>query len=136
MEEIIESFIKIHLLRDVRAAAYEAIDGAAEVERLKYITTGAGQSLTYGRKEQEARDYQAAPSPAPENFPFLTTQSTMTGQTLTEVAADIITASDAWLQIGAWIEGRRMKAKIDIAAATTRSEITTILEQIDWSLPE
>src|SRR5690606_32071172 len=45
------------------------IDASAEVNRLKYITPGAGQAMTYEQKMDEVRALAQDPDPDPANYP-------------------------------------------------------------------
>lgn len=105
----------------VKAQLKRGIDDAAEVERLKYITGGAGQAMTYARKTDEARRAQAAIAAEediqPVDYPLLAATIGIDGNTLAEVAAVIIAMDAAWAQIGAAIEAARLGAKQAIDAA-------------------
>lgn len=104
------------------------VDGEAEVIRMRFLTPGAGQALTYQRKEAEARAWLADDSVATA---FLSTEATARAVTVAQVAAEVITAADLWLEIGAEIEALRMKAKSSLGAATTLGEMMAAVA-IDW----
>lgn len=105
----------------VKAQLKRAVDDAAEIERLKYITGGAGQAMTYARKTDEARRVEAAIAAEedvqPADYPLLAASLGIDGSTIAEVAAVIIAMDAAWAQIGAAIEAARLGAKQAIDAA-------------------
>lgn len=96
-----------------------AIDAAAEAERLKYITGGAGQAMTYQAKTDEARRLADDQSPDPAGYPLLSAEVGITAPTLTDVGGMVMAAYQQWLQIGALIEAARLGAKQAIDAAET-----------------
>ncbi len=117
----------------VRLAA--SIDAAAENERLKYITSGAGQAMTYQRKAEEARACLVATDPQPADYPMLAAEIGITAATLTGVAEVVNAAYQAWLAIGAQIEAARLGAKAAIDAATTADEARAAAEAVVWPNP-
>ncbi|MEG8040506.1 hypothetical protein QP166_14565 [Sphingomonas sp. LR60] len=113
----------------LRAAVWSDIDTAAERVRCLFLTPGAGQAMTYTRKESEARAWVADNGAA---TPFLVAEATARGMSVAELAAEVIAQADAWVTIGAAIEARRMAAKGNVAAADTIGGIITA-QAIDWS---
>ena len=122
-------------LEDVRLAALRFIDTKAEAARLQFITAGEGQAWTYMRKEQEAEAYQADPSPDPADYPLLSACIPGDGADLAAVVVSVIAARDAWLQVGAAIEGIRRAAKTQVEAAPDAAAIQTILDGLTWPQP-
>lgn len=120
-----------------KASALAQVDADAEAARLRFITPGAGQSLEYAATEAEARAYLAAPSGAPEDWPWLNAERLAAGgtATLTQVAQQVIALSEAWHAIGAEIKRRRRAAKMAIEAATTAYAVREILDSIEWPAP-
>lgn len=118
--------INLDVLRAYLAAN---IDAQAEQVRQQFLTPGAGQGMTYIRKEMEARawmvDNQAA-------TPFLTVEAAARGMTLAELAAEVIQLADAWVSIGSTIEGLRMGAKTTIARAVTFGEVV-LASEVEWA---
>lgn len=104
-----------HLKDDLKAQ----IDARAEVERLRYITPGAGQAMTYAQKAEEARLCLNTTAPDAEEYPLLAAEIGITATTLIGVAQVVATANAQWLQIGAAIERARLGAKAAIDAAAT-----------------
>lgn len=115
-------------LAEVKAAHSAQIDEAAEACRARFITPGAGQAMTYLRKEFEARTVVAGDS---TNCPFLTAEAAAAGTTVAALAAIVVAAADAWAGIGAAIEAARRKAKIDVEAAGNLAEIAAAAS-VDW----
>ncbi|MQB09661.1 hypothetical protein DXT96_07310 [Agrobacterium sp. ICMP 6402] len=99
------------------------IDARAEIARLRYITGGAGQAMTYQQKAQEAAAVLAAVEsgfdPNPDDYPLLKAEIGITAPTLVGVAQIVNVAYRSWLQIGAQIEALRLFAKSAVMAATT-----------------
>ncbi len=118
-------------MASARAAALIRIDEQAERIRLRYLTGGAGQALTYQRKEAEARAWKAGDDP--EGFPMLAAESAATDATMAETVALVLAQADAWAQVGAAIEGARMGAKKAAREATSVSELDAIDIEGGWS---
>lgn len=116
----------------LKAQLIASIDTSAEVTRLVYITGGAGQAMTYQRKVEEARLCIAAEEPVADDFPMLSAEIGITGDTLAGVAETVIAAYNNWLEVGAQIERARLFAKKSIDAATTVDEAMRAA-QVDWS---
>lgn len=116
-------------LDPVRAAMFEKVDAEAEQQRLRFITGGDGQAMTYLRKEAQARAYLADPN---ADVPTLVKEAAATGQTVAEVAALIVARADAWAAIGDDIEAARLGAKKAIADAANIAEIHAAAT-VDWA---
>lgn len=102
-------------LNALKIALKAHVDAAAELERQKYITPGAGQAMTYQAKAAEALRY--AETEGAGDYPFLTQEVGITGATLAEVAVVVDSMHSQWLAIGGLIEKARLstKAAIDLA---------------------
>lgn len=124
--ETVVSFDKLKLCSKIE------IDAAAEAERLKYITPGTGQAMTYQQKVAEAQAYKAATKPKPEDYPILVSEVGITAPTLSEVADTVLAAYQQWQQIGAMIEAIRLGAKRDIDAAENEAAARAVVEGIVW----
>uniref|UniRef100_A0A7C1SVU7 DUF4376 domain-containing protein n=1 Tax=Agrobacterium albertimagni TaxID=147266 RepID=A0A7C1SVU7_9HYPH len=109
-----------------------AVDQQAERERLKYITAGAGQAMTYAQKAEEARLCLDATGPDPEDYPLLAAEIGITASTLVGVAQVVATANAQWLQIGAAIEAARLSAKKAISEAETVEDAQAAADAIVW----
>lgn len=110
-------------LATVKAGAKAHIDEAAERARLKYITPGAGQAMTYAEKATQARECLAATDPLEADYPLLAAEIGITAASLVDVAAVVVAAHSAWIGIGAQIEGARLQAKAAIDAAEDVSAV-------------
>lgn len=123
-----------------------SVDAAAEKERLKYITAGVGQSMTYTEKFNQAVDYskkyaahQADPKNEPEpneaDYLLLKAGLGIDGKTLIEVAETVTYAYAVWQQIGAAIEASRLESKAAIENAKTEEEAQAVFTSIKWPQP-
>lgn len=104
------------------------IDAQAELVRQRFLTPGAGQAMTYQRKEAEARAWLADDSVP---TPFLSAEAPARGMTVAALAAEVVALADAWVAVGSVIEGLRMGGKAALADATTLGAIVAAA-QIDW----
>ncbi|WP_279110859.1 hypothetical protein [Bartonella apis] len=123
-----------------------SVDAAAENERLKYITAGVGQSMTYTEKFNQAVDYSkkyAAHANDPKNTPepndndylLLKAGLGIDGKTLIEVAETVTYAYAVWQKIGAAIEATRLESKAAIENAKTAEEAQAVFDTIKWPQP-
>lgn len=108
------------------------IDQAAENARLKYITPGAGQALTYQEKAAELARYDETSQPRIADFPLLGAEIGITADSLTGVADAVRTALTLWRENGAAIERVRLQAKADVEKARDDEAIQEILDAIVW----
>lgn len=108
------------------------VDAAAETERLKYITPGEGQAMTYQQKVDEARAFKIASNPKAADYPVLSSEVGITAETLSEVADVVLAAFAQWQLIGAAIESIRLGAKRDIDAAEDEAAARAIIDTIVW----
>lgn len=106
----------------------DQIDAEAEATRLRFITSGSGQAMTYLRKETEAAAY-LADSAVPT--PFLTAEAAATGKTVGELAATVAARAAAWTIVGPKIEAARLAAKIAVNAGSSIPAIQQAAA-IDW----
>jgi len=104
------------------------LDAAAENERLKYITSGSGQAMTYQQKAAEAAACLADTDPDPADYPLLAAEIGITGATLAEVAQAVHDAHQMWRMIGAQIEAARLGGKAAIEAAPSAEAAQTALD--------
>ncbi len=121
-----------HALADLQAKAAKRVNGEAENYRLRFITPGAGQAMTYLEKKLQAEACLADPSPDPAAYPLLAAEIGVRGATVTDVATVVKAQSDAWQTIGALIEGKRQTALVAIAAAGDKTEVDAA-GTLDWS---
>jgi len=120
----------------VKARLKAAIDVAAENERLKYITGGAGQAMTYQQKSDEAKRYLATTAEGgvitPSDYPLLFAEVGITGATLADVAAVVNAAFLQWQIIGGAIEAVRLGTKAAIEAAETSEDAEAAASAVAW----
>lgn len=116
-------------LANLKASLKLAIDTAAERERMRYLTGGAGQAMTYTRKVEQARAVQADADPQPEDYLLLAASIGIDGDDIQAVAATILGLDAAWEQIGAAIEAVRLTAKraVDLAPDAAAAAAVTPL---------
>lgn len=119
-------------LEQIKSALKVGIDAAAEAERLKYITPGHGQAMTYQQKVTEAQAFKAASNPQPSDYPILSSEIGITAETIDEVADVVLAAFAQWQQIGAMVESIRLGAKRDIDAAEDEAAARAIVDAIVW----
>jgi len=134
-------------LDEVKDSLKAAIDEAAETERLRYITGGAGQAMTYQEKVAQAVAYtkawlawQADPDNVPEvktnEYSLLAAGLGIDGDTLLEVAETVTYAYAIWQQIGSAIEATRLLAKVAIDNAADTEEARLIFDAVIWPTPQ
>ena len=133
-------------LSEIKKQLKQQVDMAAENERLKYITSGVGQSMTYQEKYNQAVDYskkytahKQAPDELPEpnenDYLLLKASLGIDGDTLIEVAETITYSYAIWQQIGAAIEAKRLETKALIDEAKNNAEAKSIFETMKWPSP-
>jgi len=119
--------LDLNVLRNTAAAS---IDAQAEVIRQSILTPGAGQAMTYQRKEAEARAWSINNMTA---TPFLSAEAGAREMTIADLAAEIIKLADAWVAVGAAIEGLRMGAKAAVGRAPNLGAIVAA-GRVNWSV--
>lgn len=115
-------------LSPLRVAMAMAIDAEAEQLRQSFLTPGAGQAMTYQRKEAEARAWSADST---VSTPFLSAEAPARGSTVAELAAEVIALADQWCVIGSAIEALRMGAKEAVKVAGTLGAVVAAAK-VDW----
>lgn len=117
-------------LAQLKHARKAGIDTAAERERLRWITGGAGQAMTYQAKVEEARRLVADPEPVQSSYPMLAAEIGITAPDLAGVAGVVSAAYEQWLAIGAAIEGVRLAAKRAVDEAEDAAAVSAIT--VSW----
>ncbi|WP_199091550.1 hypothetical protein [Bosea sp. ASV33] len=110
----------------LKVALKACIDADAEAERLKYITPGAGQAMTYQAKADEARRLQNDATPKAANYPLLSAEVGVTAPTLTGVGAVVLEAYQQWQTVGGAIETARLTAKKQVDDAETAEAVRAV----------
>ena len=134
-------------LDETKEALKARVDEAAESERLKYITAGVGQSMTYTEKFKQAVDYSKKytahandpknePGPNEADYLLLKAGLGIDGKTLIEVAETVTYAYAIWQQIGAAIEATRLEGKAAIENAKTADDAQAVFASIKWPTME
>jgi hypothetical protein len=94
--------------------------------------------MVYQEKRREAEAALAALAAAggqpvdPAQFPLLAAELGVTAIGLQELAQMILAKAQDWTIAAAAIEGTRLKAKRDIAAAASPAEIDAIIGAVAW----
>ncbi|MFC5423790.1 hypothetical protein ACFPOB_30140 [Bosea eneae] len=115
--------IVLAAVKEVRKAE---IDDEAERQRLRWITGGAGQAMTYTRKVEQARAALAAADPQLADYPLLAASIGIDGPDIVSVANVVVGMDAAWEQIGAAIESARLAAKQAIAGAPDEAAVLVV----------
>src|SRR5690625_69854 len=105
----------------------EEVDRLTEASRLRYITPGVGQAMTYEQKHREA---------LAGDGPLLQAEAEALDKTVAEVASEVLAAHAAWQVAGAHIEALRLKAKQDVRGANTAAEMHAIANELSQSLED
>lgn len=113
----------------IRAYLTAKVDRDAEQVRLRFVTPGSGQGMTYLAKEAEARAYLLDSSTP---IPFIEEEALQTDASIGDTIANVLLNADAWKPIGAKIEGKRRGAKVRIDRAASLGEIVAAAA-VDWS---
>ncbi|APY13150.1 hypothetical protein BKD02_01510 [Brucella sp. 09RB8910] len=122
-------FVSIERLKD---SLKKEVDAAAEAERLKYITPGEGQAMTYQQKVVEAQAFKSDNDPDVAEYPLLSSEVGITASTHGEVADIVIAAFRQRQSIGAAIESIRLGAKRDIDDAGDKVTARACVDAIVW----
>lgn len=97
------------------------VDQEAEMARLRHLTPGSGQSMTYEVKYQEA---------LAGGGPMLAAEAEALGMTVQDVIDSVLMARQQWQVLGAQIEAARLKAKKAIREAETPAEMHRIASEL------
>lgn len=122
-------------LDEIKTQLRAQLDYVAEAERLKYITPGAGQAMTYQAKAAEAKAFLAAADPDASEFPLLSAEVGITAPTLEGVAQIVSAAYEQWQLIGAAIEAARLGGKAAIEAAGNADAAQAAFDAVTWPSP-
>lgn len=129
-------------LAQIKAEIARRVDVDAEKFRLRYITPGVGQQLTYQEKFAQATAVQALGQIAANEltkdqrdaqFPTLSASVGIEADTLWDCCLLVISRYAAFATLSHSIERTRLQAKKDIAASTTIDAARTIYGSIAWA---
>ncbi|WP_417451273.1 hypothetical protein [Kordiimonas sp.] len=119
-------------LGPLKSAAKAKVDAQASALRAAVLTNAAGQQMVYLAKEAEARAYLADTSP---DYPLLAAEIGITGGTLAEVAATVLTRADECRTALAALEAVRLTAKRQIDMASSAEAIEAVFSALVWPTP-
>lgn len=122
-------------LDDVKARAATQIDAAAEREREKYITPGAGQALVYEAKRTEVARWHNAGDPAEPDaalYPWAADRADRLDVSIAEVLSVWAAQSAAWAAVGIAIERAREAAKEAVTAVEDAAAVQAIVDGLAW----
>lgn len=131
-------------LAALKAELCAKVDDAAERERLRYITPGAGMILTYQEKFAQAvaveQMGEAAANAMSENqrlldFPILSASVGVEAATLWDCAVLVRERYTLFAQLANGIERTRLHGKAQIRAATTVQGVRAAYGAIAWPTP-
>ncbi|QIO64768.1 hypothetical protein [Rhizobium leguminosarum] len=123
-------------LEGLKAQLRVSIDFAAEAQRLKYITPGAGQAMTYQAKAAEAKAFLASEDPQQSDYPMLSAEVGITAGNLAAVAQIVASAYAQWQAIGAAIEAARLGGKAAVEAASDATAAQAAADAVTWPAPQ
>lgn len=118
-------------LPQIKVRLKKAVDDAAELERLKYITPGAGQAMIYQQKLQEALAVLGGETDQAQ-VPVLAASVGIEAPTLTECAELVIATWTQWRGIAKQIEIVRLTAKKAINDANTIEDADAAHLAVQW----
>lgn len=133
--------VEFQPLDEVKVKLKASIDMAAETERLKYITAGAGQAMEYQQSAAEAKACLATIAAEPEyapgaaEYPMLAASIGIDGVTIAEVATTVNAMHEAWLAVGSAIRAARLGTKLAIDAAGTVEDAQAAFDAVVWPAP-
>lgn len=128
-------------LADVKSVLSSRVDADAERVRLRYITPGVGQSMTYLEKHNqaiavEAMGQQAANALSEQDrtaqFPTLAASVGIEAATLWDCAQIVVQTYEAWAALSNQIERTRLMGKRSISLASDAAAAQAAYEAITW----
>jgi hypothetical protein len=131
-------------LPEVKARLIFMVDADAEKTRLRYITPGAGQAMTYLEKHNQAvAVHELGQSSANaltdaeyrSMFPTLAASVGVEAPTLWDAAQLVIARYEAWATISYAIERAKLAGKKAISDASDAAAARAAYEAITWPTP-
>ncbi len=132
----------VETLDEVKARLRAMVDVEAEVYRLKFITPGVGQAMTYQEKRDQAEqviaDGQAAADALNEQqrtlaYPTLAASVGIEAQSLWDCANLVRVQYEAWATLSNFIEKKRLAGKAAISTAADEASAQAAYDAIVWS---
>ena len=138
-----DSFVvPVETLDQLQTRLLAAVDVERERLQMTVLTDGGAKKYVYNRKAMEAIDGRTITasllnglglSDKRKRFPFATTESFLTGETLSAVLVRFDTGMNAAASENARIEAVAQKAKRDIRAAATIAAKRAAYAAINWN---
>jgi hypothetical protein len=138
-----DSFVvPVETLDQLQTRLLAAVDVERERLQMTVLTDGGAKKYVYNRKAMEAIDGRTITvsllnglglSDKKKRFPFATTESFLTGETLSAVLVRFDTGMNAAASENARIEAVAQKAKRDIRAAATIAAKRAAYAAINWN---
>lgn len=128
-------------LADKKELLSEQVDADAERVRLRYITPGVGQSMTYLEKHNQAIAVEAMGEAAANalseqdrtaQFPTLSASVGIEAATLWDCAQIVVQTYEAWAALSNQIERTRLMGKRSISLASDAAAAQAAYEAIAW----
>lgn len=119
-------------LETKKAEALAKVDQEAEAVRLKFITPGSGQAMTYSEKRVEAQKVLDDPAIDAAEVPHIAAEAALNGLSNLDQAIAIMTVANQWTQASVAIEMKRMAAKTAIRSAGFVAAVREAAD-VDWS---
>lgn len=119
-------------IAEMRERTLLQINGRAELARMKFLTPGSIQMLTYIQKQDEAKAANNDPTPTAAKYPMLAAMVGIDGDSIKNVATTVLAAADSWNRTSITIERTRRLAKRAAESATTSAELQAILDGLPW----
>jgi hypothetical protein len=129
-------------LDEVKAELIVRVDADAEAVRLKYITGGVGQAMTYQEKKDQAlavlqmgeTDANALANNGAVEFPTLSASVPLEAPNLYAAAQLVIGKYEQWAALSRVIETTRLAGKKSIIDASDVAAARAAYEAIAWTL--
>jgi hypothetical protein len=129
-------------LAQIKETLRNHVDVAAELVRLKYITPGVGQAMTYQEKKDQAVAVVAMGEAASNTlanhgaaeFPTLSASVPIEAPSLYAAAQLVIARYEAWTGLSRTIELTRLNGKKAISDASNAADAKAAYEAIAWTV--
>jgi hypothetical protein len=141
-ERVVRGWTVVELpLAELRAMLSRRIDSDAERCRLRYITPGAGQAMTYREKLEQAEQIIAAGQSAADAlsadearaaYPTLAASIGIEAPSLWGCAQLVWAKYQQWCALSHLIEKTRLTAKQAIANATANDAVRAVYAGVKW----
>lgn len=119
-------------LAKAKETAKLKVDAAAEAARLRVVTPGSGQAMTYLRKADAATAFLAGDTLSDQQLQRLEDEAARLGITVQQAAETLAATAAAWEGLDATIDNIRLVAKLNIDNATTGAAVDAVLSTLSW----